>query len=476
MSSKLVSDDLPIIWKNDSRYEAARTRVFPQNHPARFPKAVVRPTKLEHIIEAVKLAKSLGVRVSVRSGGHSWASWSIRHDTILIDLVDYKCTEYHRESEILEASPSTTSQETCEFLDSYGRFVPAGHCGEVGLGGFILQGGMGLNARGDGWLCSYLIGIEVVNDEGEVLYCDEEQNEDLFWAARGSGPGFPAIVTKFFLKTRPSSPVHRRSMLVYPIAAYDVVMKWFLKVGSDTMPEVKKAFQILPSIDRSVEPLITSSHTAEKGYILGIGCTVRANTDNEAFEKLSILTDGPPSGAILVERAISTNYREEYRFGAQALPSGNRWKVDNVYIDPAFDLTEVCRYSWTRLPLGGTAYWEPMNPVSQETMPDMALSMQTDHYIALYAAYKDPEEDLMQHDWIMRSMKTLLPYAVGSYLGDFDFQTRSSKFWSERANNRLAAIREKYNPEGRICGYLDKDDKSGVKGLLNELPIDVAKI
>lgn len=87
------------------------------------------------------------LRVAIRSGGHSWACWIIRDDSILIDLVNFKHISYHEGTHIASASPGTLGSELCSFLESKGRFFPAGHCGEVGLGEFLLQGGMGLNAR-----------------------------------------------------------------------------------------------------------------------------------------------------------------------------------------------------------------------------------------------------------------------------------------------------------------------------------------
>lgn len=37
--------------------------------------------------------------------------------------------------------------ELLEYLSPKGGFLPSGHCATVALGGFLLQGGMGLNAR-----------------------------------------------------------------------------------------------------------------------------------------------------------------------------------------------------------------------------------------------------------------------------------------------------------------------------------------
>lgn len=142
--------DLPIVWRdhgNKTAYEAARTRVFSTKLPDRYPTAVVRPKTDNHIVDSIKLAEELDVRVAIRSGGHSWAFWSIRQDAVLIDLVDYKHVEYDEATKIVTTTTSVTSSEMTAFVTERGRFVPTGHCAGVGLGGFMLQGGMGHNSR-----------------------------------------------------------------------------------------------------------------------------------------------------------------------------------------------------------------------------------------------------------------------------------------------------------------------------------------
>lgn len=42
-------------------------------------------------------------------------------------------------------------------------------------------------------MCEYLIGLDVVTANGEVKHCDGFENSDLFWAARGCGPGESAL-------------------------------------------------------------------------------------------------------------------------------------------------------------------------------------------------------------------------------------------------------------------------------------------
>ena len=141
---------IPIIWKDKSpegEYERARVgRVFNHRRPARYPIAVVEVTEEGHVVEAVKLARRKKARVSVRSGGHSWAAWSVRDDAILVDFGNYKLIDLDESTGIVAVSPSVTGRELNSFLRKGGLMFRGGHCPDVGLGGFLLQGGMG-------WVC-----------------------------------------------------------------------------------------------------------------------------------------------------------------------------------------------------------------------------------------------------------------------------------------------------------------------------------
>lgn len=86
-----------------------------------------------------------------------------------------------------------------------------------------------------GWACESVVAIDVVAANGQLARADANTNEDLFWAARGGGPTFPGIVTRFHLQTQPAPRVMRSSVYVYPLEHYKLAMSWALKVqpGSD---------------------------------------------------------------------------------------------------------------------------------------------------------------------------------------------------------------------------------------------------
>jgi len=164
----MTPTNLPIVWKskaNASEYERARVgRVFNYRRPNRFPVAIVEAASEDDIVEAVKLAKQLEARVSVRSGGHSWAAWSVRDNAVLVDLGNLNHVHLDENTNIVTASPSSTGRILNGYLGSKGRIFPGGHCPDVGIGGFLLQGGMGWNCRVSTNKCPNVVSDEHITD------------------------------------------------------------------------------------------------------------------------------------------------------------------------------------------------------------------------------------------------------------------------------------------------------------------------
>jgi FAD/FMN-containing dehydrogenase len=144
----MASTESKVIWRESPAYEKARIgRVFNYRRPNRYPHGVVEATSVQDIVEAVQVAQKKNLRVSIRSGGHSWAAWSVRDNAILIDLGKFNFIEYDEATTIVKVSPSTTGKMLGEYLITKGRMFGGGHCPDVGLGGFLLQGGMGWNCK-----------------------------------------------------------------------------------------------------------------------------------------------------------------------------------------------------------------------------------------------------------------------------------------------------------------------------------------
>jgi hypothetical protein len=439
----LLADRL--IWREDPGYEDARTeRVFNGRKPKRFPSAVLFADSIDDVVTGVHLARELKLSVSVRSGGHSWDAWSIHDDSLLIDLGNLREMTCDPATGIVSVSPAVSGGELNSYLARFEMFFPGGHCPDVGLGGFLLQGGMGWNARGWGWACEQIVAIDAVTADGAVVHADAQQHADLFWAARGSGPGFFAIVVRFYLRARPLPRAITRTTIVFSMDSYDEVMPWLQDLHT--------------SLASIVEVVAVSVYvplpSGPPRHSLVVNAVAFADSRQEADEALAPLETCPAMGKALArDLRVPTTLELEYVEQRRQNPKGYRYAADNLWFSgSAKEIVDAIKPCFTSLPTLHTfALWYSMAPLRQ--LPEMALSLQSEVYFSVYTLWATPEEDASCREWLLNEMRRMQPFSTGYYLGDSDIPTRSAKFMIDENFRRLQALREIYDPEGRICSY-----------------------
>jgi len=442
--------------RGDEGYEEARVgRVFNARRPERHPAAVLLAESVDDVVAGVRLAREEGWQVAVRSGGHSWAVWSVRDDALLIDLGSMKDITYDPVTEIATASPAVRGgMDLDPFLERHGRMFPGGHCESVGIGGFLLQGGQGWNSRRWGWGCENVVAVDVVTAAGELVRCDAERNADLYWAARGSGPGFPGVVVRFHLKTyeRPRAMV--QDTWTFALDDLEELLSWL--------------HDALPRLDVIVEPVVAATRlpgvplyewaVRPDGPVLLLHTTAMCDSEALADELLKPLT--PPAGlaghALGHVRGLTTIAEEN---AAQAIqnPEDHRYAVDCTWTDAtAEELAPALRELWGGLPTEHSfSIWYGWAPT--RALPDMAFSIEANVYCATYVIYTDPDDDERHRSWVHERTAALSAAGDGGrgvYLGDTDFTRRCDRFMTDDNYARLEAIRAARDPDGRICGYL----------------------
>ncbi|KAJ4154520.1 hypothetical protein NW754_001468 [Fusarium falciforme] len=451
---------MEIVWRHSSdpeAYEKARLdRQFNRRVPNRYPRAVVSPRTESEIVEAVQLARKIGCRVAVRSGGHSFPAWGVRDNSILIDLGNYHEIDVDKEKRTARVSPSTTGRVLdTKLTQEYGLMFGGGHCPDVGMGGLLLQGGMGWNCRNWGWSCERLDAVDAVTADGKLVHCNLQENSDLFWAARGAGPGFPGVVTRFHVQLRPAPRVFRSSGYIFPASMYQEAFDWVLK--------------ITPTFDESTEISAVGHYPPGLDQIcFAVFFITMKDTVQEAEEALLPAQQTRPEGALQEWFCKEDSLAQEYDNQDAAYPSNRRYRTENAFIRNDADVPAVLKDAFLTLPTNQFAVlWYPMYPCSRRKLPDMAVSLQSDHYVAIYSFWEDEKDDEKCTSWVHRIIRQMERSSEGSYLGDADFEMRVSKYWGDAQGQRLKEIRQKWDPEGRICGYLDASDISGSNGLPN---------
>jgi hypothetical protein len=444
-----------ILYPGDPDFDEARVgRVFNARRPGRQPAAVLFAETDDDIIRAVTLARRNGWSVSVRSGGHSWAAWSVRDNALLVDLGLLRDIEFDDESGVVSARPAVMGgNELDPHLEQRGRFFNGGHCPTVGIGGFLLQGGQGWLARGWGWAAESIVAIDVVTADGELVRADSSTNADLFWAARGSGPGFPGIVTRFHLATRPRFGYVGHTVQVYPIRLFRDVMSWMYSIHASVSPDVE-----IVCVSQ------TDPESGERVFVVSALALTTTRADAEAalapFESSPLLAH-----ALHRQFATPSSLAEQKKSQAVANPEGARYTVDNIWVDgEPSEIIERIEPLFRDLPTPEAfTIWFSMAPL--RPLPDMAFSLQTDAYVATYLvdaaeSAGDGARDLANRAWLNQAMATAQPVTAGQYLGDSDMGNRQLRFLGDEQFARLQQVLRHRDPGGLFVGYLAHDPSS----------------
>jgi len=204
----------------------------------------------------VKRARRDGLKISVCSGGHSWMQSHLREGGLLIDMSHINQIEVDVEQRVAIAGPGCWSVDLDNRLKRDALFFPIAHAVDVCLGGYLLQGGFGWSSRVLGLACENVMGMDVVTADGELIHASEQENADLFWAARGAGPGFFGVVVRYHLQVHTRPRVTALALHVFSMKHLDEVFLWAEKVG--------------PEVPRSVEFQLLLTRTATGIFAPGI--------------------------------------------------------------------------------------------------------------------------------------------------------------------------------------------------------------
>jgi hypothetical protein len=167
------------------------------------PIAVAVPTTVSQIQAAVGCAAQLGVAVSPKSGGHSYASHGLGGEDghLMIDLKYWNNITLNKETGLATIGPGSRLGNVALALYSQGNVsISHGTCPGVGVGGHVLHGGYGLSSHTYGLALDNLVSAEVVLANGSLVTASESAHADLYWALRGAGSSY-GIVTSFEFQT-----------------------------------------------------------------------------------------------------------------------------------------------------------------------------------------------------------------------------------------------------------------------------------
>jgi FAD/FMN-containing dehydrogenase len=224
----------------DARYDEAR-RVWNGNVDRR-PGLIVRCTGAADVQQAVNFARSLGLLVSIRGGGHSAPGYGTNEGGLVIDLSPMKGIRVDPDARTVSAQGGVLWRELDHETQAYGLATTGGTVSNTGITGLTLGGGLGWLMGKHGLTVDNLISADLVTADGEFRKASAKDNPDLFWALRGGGGNF-GVVTSFEYRLHPVTQV-LGGMVIYPLDQARDVLR-FYRDFCGTLPDEAEAYAAL---------------------------------------------------------------------------------------------------------------------------------------------------------------------------------------------------------------------------------------
>jgi FAD/FMN-containing dehydrogenase len=191
----------------------------------RRPALIARCTGTSDVIAAIGFARSEGLTVAVRGGGHNVAGNATCDGGLVIDLSPMKGVQVDAEARTVKAQGGVTWGELDSETQAFGLATTGGLVTTTGIAGFTLGGGIGWLMREHGLACDNLISALVVTADGQIVRASEHENAELMWGLRGGGGNFGVVVEFEFRLHRVSQVLG--GLLAWPAsAARDILRFW----------------------------------------------------------------------------------------------------------------------------------------------------------------------------------------------------------------------------------------------------------
>ncbi|KAF2675972.1 FAD binding domain protein [Lentithecium fluviatile CBS 122367] len=247
---KVLPDKLH--YPGDQVYNASLSSFWSEQEQSVTPICVLRPVSGRDVSEIIRtLATAPKCRFAVKSGGHmAQAGAANIEDGVTIDLSALAQFSFEQGRSRVTLGPGLRWGEVYNKLAAYGLAVPGGRSSDVGVGGYLLGGGLGYFIP-YGFGCDNIVAYKVVVASGAIQNVDAVTHPELFRALKGGSNNF-GIVVSFTLRTFPLGRVWGGNMVYLAAPTVDQQLKAFSDFTGNTHYDVHATVQMSISFAPSV--------------------------------------------------------------------------------------------------------------------------------------------------------------------------------------------------------------------------------
>ena len=426
--SRSVAGD--VLVPGGSGYETARV-CFNAAVDSR-PAVIVRGLGPADVAVALDYARTHGLEVAVRGGGHNPAGHCLSHGGLVIDLSRLRGVDVDAGARIARASGGATWLDFDSTTQQAGLVTPGGVVGSTGVAGLTLGGGIGHLTSQHGLTCDNLVGAELVTPDGTIVRADVDENPELLWGLRGGGGNFGVAVRLDYRLF----PVDRvvGGLLTYRGPGVSTALRRFRDLAAASPREL--SLQAVIQVDESGEP------------VLVVAPCIVGDAGHDALDALralpGIVDDGLRAHSFLDQQLIFDSPYGENR---------HYWKGRFVRELPDELIDELlecvvgfgCRASHVLIEsLHGA-------PKDADASHGPIGYRQAAFNVSAMAVWHDPTVDDPHVEWARETATATAPWSVGggyaNYMQADEPLERVRAAFGDEAFARLQALKKRFDPD-----------------------------
>jgi FAD/FMN-containing dehydrogenase len=417
-----------VIGPTDSTYDAAR-RCFNALIDRR-PAVIVRCVGPDDVATAFDFARTEGLEVAVRGGGHNPAGHCVLDGGLVIDLSIMRRVDVDREARVASSQGGATWLDFDTATQAHGLVTPGGVVGSTGVAGLTFGGGIGHLTAQHGLTCDNLLGAEVVTPSGTVVRAGDGGNPELLWALRGGGGNF-GVATRLEFRLYPVERVVG-GRLVYAGPGVPDVLRIYRDIAAESPRDLSCGAVLV--VDDSLQPFL----------IVG-PCYTGSERDPKFLRRLR---EAP---GLVDDRVRRHSYiSQQHVFDSPYGEERHYWKNSFVPELPDELIDElVSRIKAMGRPPGQILF-ESLHGAPKDGDDGPLGFRHAAFNVSATATWRDPDSDDEHIAWARDTTAAMKPWSVGggyaNYMQADEPIERVRAAFGDEAFGRLQGLKTRYDP------------------------------
>jgi FAD/FMN-containing dehydrogenase len=420
-----------VIAPADAGYDLAR-RSFNALIDRR-PAAIVRCLGADDVAMALDFARSKGLEVAVRGGGHNPAGHCVCDGGLVIDLSMMRKVEVDAEAGIARSEGGATWLDFDTATQAFGLVTPGGVVGSTGVAGLTFGGGIGHLTAQHGLTCDQLLAADLVTPDGTRVRASADENPELLWGLRGGGGNF-GVAAHLEFRLHPLERVVG-GRLTYAGGDLAEPLRRFRDVAAAAPRDLSG--QAMLAMDERLEP-----------FVVVAACYTGSNGDPS---ELRVLRSAPGlvNDALRPRSFISQQHVFNPGYGVDR----NYWKSHFVAELPDELIDELLQRFVALGRPPGQLLIESLHGAAKDVDGDSAaLGFRHAAFnVSVMAAWLDPALDEESIQWARDTAAAIEPWSVsGGYVNYMQADEpieRVRAAFGDDAFERLRALKTRYDPD-----------------------------